>query len=187
MNRKPVCHICECKLTAWAPATKWGIIIVDYYDRAWLDQYGWSMTNSDRISSYAHSWKCGIHRSGSGYLHQAVTNSTKGQRIDHENGNGLDCRRSNMRPASQRQNTHNTRGHRRGTSQFKGVHFVPAGHNRRITPMWAGQIREDGMSKTRGYFANELDAAICYNYHAAHLFGDFARLNQIPRDQWAHE
>ena len=187
MNRKPVCNICECLAHAWAPATKWGVVLVDYGDRVWLEQYGWCITNSNRLSAYAHSGKCSTRRGGSGYLHQAVTNSPKGQRIDHDNGNGLDCRQLNIRPATQRQNTHNMRGHRRGTSQFKGVHFIPAGHNRRVTPKWAAQIRMDDKPKILGHFAFELDAAICYNYHAAHLFGDFARLNTIPEGVYAHE
>jgi hypothetical protein len=44
---------------------------------------------------------------------------------------------------------------------------------------WIAQLKVDGKSKFLGTFWFESDAAIAYNYHAAYLFGEFAKLNSI--------
>jgi hypothetical protein len=42
-------------------------------------------------------------------LHHFVLGLPSGSEIDHENGDGLDCRRENLRPATRRQNMQNPR------------------------------------------------------------------------------
>ena len=44
---------------------------------------------------------------------------------------------------------------------------------------WVAQIKVDGKPKHLGTFGFQSDAAICWNYHAAYLFGEFAKLNKI--------
>lgn len=170
-KRKPICKICECKSTAWALTQKWGVTIVDYEDRKWLENYSWGLMNGERRSSYAHSSKL-YRNEGCGYLHQLIMQT--GTKIDHINSNGLDCRKINLRPATQRQNTHNTRSWKNASSQFKGVHLQTSSNK------WITQIRINGQSRWVGRFSNEVDAAICYNIHALYYFGEFAFLNKIP-------
>jgi hypothetical protein len=44
---------------------------------------------------------------------------------------------------------------------------------------WIAQIKIEGIRVRLGTFGFESDAAIAYNYHAAHYFGEFATLNKI--------
>lgn len=98
--------------------------------------------------------------------------------IDHANGDGLDNRRSNLRPATQGQNTANARkrSHHGGlptSSRFKGVSW------HRPTQKWSASICRDGRSRHLGLYRTEVEAARAYNDAARELFGAFARLNEI--------
>jgi len=92
--------------------------------------------------------------------------------VDHANGNGLDCTRTNLRPATHQQNSWN-RGLRSDSSTgFKGV--------RRITnrpDAYGARIQVDGKRHSLGYFKNPVDAAKAYDAAAREHFGEFARLN----------
>ncbi len=173
-KRTPECNICACGLHAWAPATKWGIALVDAEDSYLLRYYGWAMMNHDRLSTYAHSSRYKKATSGSGYLHRAVSDLPITQKIDHVNGNGLDCRKDNLRPVTQQQNTHNKRGSRFSTSKFKGVHFKATGRGRK---RWVAQIRAMERNICIGCFATELEAARAYDAAAVKHFGTFSRIN----------
>jgi hypothetical protein len=87
--------------------------------------------------------------------------------IDHENGNGLDCRQDNLRPASHGQNRFNTPRNRLNRSGFKGVYQRG---NR-----WTAEIGS-GYRKTRlGTFATAEDASRAYQEAARAIHGEFAR------------
>ena len=64
-------------------------------------------------------------------------------------------------------------------SQYRGVYVTRGGG-------WEARIRIDERSKYLGNFRSEMDAAIAYNYYAAHLFGELAKLNKIE-GEWAHD
>jgi AP2 domain-containing protein len=94
--------------------------------------------------------------------------------IDHENGNGLDNRRANLRPATRSQNKANTSrysGRIPGSSGFKGVYW------RERDKRWHAQIRVNGRGITLGYFHDEIQAARAYDAAAREHFGEFARTN----------
>lgn len=102
---------------------------------------------------------------------------------DHRDGNKLDNRRSNLRPATGSQNG----GNRRKTSiietssRFKGVTLKPA-NKKWNKDKWRAQIKvnnKTGKQITLGYFDTEIDAAKAYNKAAKELFGEFALLNPI--------
>ena len=96
--------------------------------------------------------------------------------IDHINGNPLDNRRSNLRPATKIQNQWNRGKGRPGgkepRSPYKGV--WAAG------PRWAAWIVANGERTYLGQYATQEEAAIVYNEAALRLHGEFARLNQLP-------
>lgn len=78
--------------------------------------------------------------------------------VDHENGNGLDCRRSNLRPgpsklnhANQRKTTSKT------TSPYKGVCWFA------LRNKWLATIRFDGRKQHLGLFTDEEQAARAYD------------------------
>lgn len=94
-------------------------------------------------------------------------------RVDHVNGDGLDNRRENLRPATQSQNLANQRPCRGGSSRFKGVHWD------RAKQRWMVTIRRDGRTRYVGRYDREVEAARAYNTAAVVLFGEYARLNQV--------
>ena len=101
------------------------------------------------------------------------------QQIDHINGDRPDNRWSNLRLATQVQNSQNSCLPKNNTSGHVGVSFV------RATGKWHSYLRLNGRRLNLGFFANRIDAALCRNVNAAYLFGDFARLGECPG--WTHD
>jgi hypothetical protein len=99
--------------------------------------------------------------------------------VDHENGNGLNNRRINLRPATRSQNNANSCKRSNGlTSQFKGV-CLPKDRKK-----FLATIAVNGNRKYLGTFTSELDAARAYDAAAFWHFGEFARLN-FPQEKAA--
>jgi hypothetical protein len=93
--------------------------------------------------------------------------------IDHVNGNGLDNRRENLRPATNSQNMANRRPNINSSSPYKGVTWAPnCGSGK-----WRANIKIDGASHTLGFFEDVREAAEAYDAAARVAFGEFARLN----------
>lgn len=93
--------------------------------------------------------------------------------IDHINGNGYDNRWINLREATTLENLFNSRKRSDNTSGIKGVYWAA------LTKRWVANICSSRKTKNLASFANKNDAAICYNYNAAYLRGQFAYLNKI--------
>lgn len=74
--------------------------------------------------------------------------------IDHIDGNGLNNQKSNLRVATNRENSQNK--HTKKTSRFPGV-WWDSTHNR-----WHSQIQIAGVRKTVGYFSSEEEAFTAY-------------------------
>jgi hypothetical protein len=116
-------------------------------------------------------------RSGRIYVHRIVmqrilgTNIPSGSKVDHINGNGLDCRRSNLRLVTHAQNLANRPGWKTSSSKFKGVTF------NKQRQLWQSKITVSAKTKHLGYFANEIDAAKAYDSAAKELFRDCAYTN----------
>lgn len=107
------------------------------------------------------------------FLHNWLVKVPKGMVIDHINGDGLDCRRSNMRiclPAENKRN--NGKWHSKTSSTFKGVHYAP-----RYRLKWAVAIGVNHKTIHVGRFATEIEAAQAYDAAARKHFGKFARPN----------
>lgn len=106
-------------------------------------------------------------------LHRLVMGDPPGVLFDHIDRDVLNCRKSNLRPATVAQNCWN-QGPRKGTSAFKGV-------NRQETKTygtrWEARIRANGEQLSLGKFALEEDAARAYDEAARRLHGEFAYQN----------
>jgi hypothetical protein len=91
--------------------------------------------------------------------------------VDHEDGNGLNNQRANLRPATQSQNLANQRKRPGLTSQFKGVRWYG-----KLTP-WRASISIGGRRVHLGSFITEEAAARAYDAAALAEWGEYARLN----------
>ena len=99
-------------------------------------------------------------------------NPPKDKCIDHENQNGLDNRRTNLREASKAENNRNRRKIAgRGSSIYKGVMWYK---DRR---KWYASIEVNGQKIFLGYFDSEIEAAKAYDEAAKIYHGGFASLN----------
>jgi hypothetical protein len=115
-----------------------------------------------------------VYALGPDFLHRIVLGTGRRVQVDHRNGDGLDNRRSNLRPCNHRQNQWNSSGKRRGKSRYKGVVLTKWG--------WHAQIRCGDKRPYLGVFATEEEAARVYDAAARRLHGEFAKLN-FPGDE----
>ncbi len=105
-------------------------------------------------------------------MHRLITRAPKGKVVDHENGDGLDNRRANLRVCDHRQNRRNHQRPRKGgASRFHGVGWWKRDQK------WRAKISVDGRTIHLGYFADEEDAARAYDQAAREHFGEYASTN----------
>lgn len=90
--------------------------------------------------------------------------------IDHINGVKDDNRFSNLREATNSENTRNSRMRNDNTSGLKGVTFHKA------TGKWCAQIMKHGKQNHLGLFNTPEDAYCAYRAASEELHGEFARL-----------
>ena len=146
-----------------------GFVLVSAEDLPLVSPFTWRKQKRGR-RYYAYTADK-HHRS----MHRMLLGASKGQQVDHIDGNGLNNCRSNLRLCTTSQNMANAgkyRGHEY-TSRYKGVSRV-ASHRK-----FRAQICKDGKIHYLGYFHSEHDAARAYNAAAVDLFGEFAKLNVI--------
>jgi hypothetical protein len=107
------------------------------------------------------------------YLHRFLLGVTEPEiLVDHEDGDGLNCQRYNLRKADDANNNWNRgKGKRRRTSVYKGVskHSNPK--------FWQVKIHVRGRDVYLGIHTNEIKAAQVYDAAAREHFGEFAKLN----------
>ena len=162
---------------------KWAT--VDEADFAEARKYIWHafVTGTGKSRTYASSMM-GVSGGFCMLLHRLVlqnagvvsSQDTKLD-IDHINGDGLDCSRSNLRLVTRSQNLYNRRASKlKKKSKYKGVSTAPGGRwGAGVGDIYAASIK----TKTRhlGCFKTEVDAAECYDEAARHYFGEFACVN----------
>lgn len=102
------------------------------------------------------------------YLHRVVLNAGPGSLVDHIDGDGLNCRRANLRFATRALNNVN-RGFYEPASGYRGVYWSRG--------RWSARISVGGHFKSLGSFGEPEEAARAYDRAAAATFGEFARLN----------
>ena len=94
----------------------------------------------------------------------------KGQFVDHINGNGLDCRRSNIRICSHAENMRNRKTAKSNKIGVKGV-YLSRGRYR-------AEIESKGVRYRIGTFDSIELAGKAYDEAAERLHQEFARTNQ---------
>jgi hypothetical protein len=99
--------------------------------------------------------------------------------VDHEDHNGLNNRRLNLRPASHAQNVVNTKKGTGFASQYKGVCWD------KRWAKWYARVQSNGRKVWLGRFSSEVSAARAYDVAALELHGPFALLNFPTRKKAA--
>lgn len=135
--------------------------LIDYEDVGILDKHNWRIDKNGDVRS-GHS----------NLLHRMILNPHSGMVVDHINGNPSDCRKSNLRIASQRQNSYNTRLGKNNRTGYKGVSWDK---NRK---KYAACICVNGKTKHLGRYETKGEAADAYDRSASFYFGEFALLNK---------
>lgn len=156
--------------TKQIPLTRGQFAIVDEADFAIANQYKWHAIRPHRIW-YAVRTIWGHGENSSQYLHRFLLGNPQGVSIDHVDGNGLNCARSNLRIATKSQNDANRGRQENNKSGYKGVHWATRDKK------WIAKIKVDGRQIYVGGFDNPVDAALAYDAAAHKYFGAFAGTN----------
>jgi hypothetical protein len=156
------------------PLTQGKVALIDAEDAARVLQYRWHVAQRPPNCYAATSTE---RRRGHRaiYLHRLIVNAKLGEHVDHINGNGLDCRRENLRICTNAENRRNMRISR-GESQYKGV----ARSHKNGSRYWEAYIWKDNKKINLGWYHTEEEAARAYNAVALTFHNEFACLNQIP-------
>lgn len=156
-------------MTVRIPLTRGMYALVDDDDTGSVSQFRWHAAKGGRGGWYARR---GVRR-GDKWVTESMHRFLTGwPYVDHRNGDGLDNRRDNLRPATDVQNNRN-QTKTQGKSRYKGVSWIRRSKSR----PWHAKIRVDYKSQHLGYFATEEEAGRAYDAAARRLFGEFAAVN----------
>jgi hypothetical protein len=105
-------------------------------------------------------------------MHREIMNAPDNKVVHHEDGNGLNNTKKNLRIVTVSENNKYVRKRgRAASSKYKGVSLE------KRNGKWRAGIKSDGKYKSLGYFENEEDAARAYDEAAKIYHGQFAVLN----------
>lgn len=153
--------------------TRGQIALIDDDDWDLVTQFKWRVFCPQKIA-YAVSQISRAEAQGKNRTIRMHTLIAGPGLIDHRNGNGLDNRRSNLRPATTSENCINSRGWGR-TYGYRGVGFQKG--------RWRAYIGVAGKQVTLGRYDTKEDAARAYDRAALMYYGEFAHLNfPLPVD-----
>jgi hypothetical protein len=157
------------------PLTQGYAAIVDDGDFAALSQYKWHAfmdSRKDGSMRRVYARRATAKGRPAVFMHRFILDSTdSGIEVDHEDGDGLNCQRYNLRTATHADNQHNRKLQRNNTSGFKGVTW------HKQSQKWHAKIRVSGAVTSLGLFSDKVRAAKAYDIAALHHFGSFAKIN----------
>lgn len=153
---------------AWIPLTQGRWTLIEMADFPLVKDYNWFYRKD---GGYA----CRNRLASEGpkgtliRVHQVICPCDPGFEPDHQNGDGLDNRRSNLRPSTHNQNSKNQKMRNTNTSGFKGIHWIGRANR------WCAQITVDGVNHYLGIYKEITDAIAARKEAEAKYFGEFSR------------
>ena len=106
-------------------------------------------------------------------LHRFILDCWGSMPVDHRDGNGLNCRKHNLRICTTGQNARNRR---KGTTLRTSSHYVGVSFERRRN-WWIARIQTKGETTYLGHYSTQEEAAIAYDKKALELHKEFAVTN----------
>lgn len=160
---------------AYIPLTRGHVAIIDTADVPLVSAWSWTAREKRRPDGtikavYAYRQGEVDGRRTGIPLHRAILDPGRGFVPDHRNGDTLDCRRANLRPATHAENARNCATPSHNTSGVKGV--VWAKKDRR----WAARIKVSGRDHSLGLFRCITAAAVAYAKASRDMHREFGRL-----------
>lgn len=154
------------------PLTRNATTIVDDEDYDRLMEHSWALNPEGR----GYAVRKGSKRRGEPrtvQMHKEILEVPEGVQVDHINGNSLDNRKVNLRPASVQQNAFNRKKPNVVcTSKYKGV------FRRKNKKTWTARIKyNDRHVELGGGYPTEEYAAAAYNFASRIFFGKYRREN----------
>lgn len=153
------------------------VALIDDEDFGLIAPYAWCVNehvcDARRLASRRRCGPYAVARipGGGGRLvmmHKLITGWPE---TDHEDHDGLNNQRSNLRQVSHSLNLANQRAQIGCASPYKGVCLD------RRSGRWYAQITTNGKTRSLGQFAHEIDAARAYDAAALAAWGEYAWLN----------
>ncbi len=157
--------------TMTIPLTQGQVALVDAEDYERVSYLKWYASRTKTNCYALHKYRDDAGKWTVISLHRFVMDAPSGVQVDHENGNGLDCQKHNLRFATHAQNRQNVGRRSNNTSGYKGVSWHPAVNR------WMASIKTPDGQFAIGYFDDPVHAARAYDAKARELHGAFARLN----------
>lgn len=157
-------------------------ILVDDEDFDLVTKYKWSI-RKNRNTFYATKTLYINGKYKNLQMHRLILGITDPKiLVDHENHNGLNCQKYNIRVCTRSQNNSNSSSRKNSTSQYLGVCLLVRKRTLKTGKIatyycWAAQIRINKRQTRLGLFQNEIDAAKCYDKYAKIHHKEFANLN----------
>ncbi len=154
----------------WLSDKYQALIDVDDFDL--VSQYNWGV--SERV--YKDTRKCYAATMQNGsiiLMHRLIMAHPSKPEVDHINGNSLDNRRCNLRPATRSENARNVGLRRDNRTGYKGVTPLNGGY--------AARIEVNKAAFMIGVYTTAIEAAKAYDSVARKVHKEFCRLN-FPDD-----
>lgn len=149
----------------YIPLTQGLYALIDKDDAVMLGQWRWNASCKQQYATRS------ISIDGSRkmlYLHRLLLPTQL--HVDHKNGNSLDNRRSNIRPATVSQNLRNKRIRIDNTLGVIGVTKHLKGRK-----VWQAWVRVDGRKKSLGYYGTIEEASEARRNGEKLYYGEWAR------------